>query len=165
MVLTRSKYQETFLYFTHFLSFYRFLKRQEFPNHARVTLHLPKKPGSCKDNTEAKAIDPVQHLYSYRWKQYIYIYAVNKKGVSQKTRRLMGENSVSFQMFLIRYCLLLHLVQKAKFLCSSNVRAILRCLSFFCVGVACAEAKIWKKKQWKKPSWDTSLGAISRVFH
>ena len=50
----------------------------------------------------------------------------------------MDENSVSFQMFLILF-LLLHLVQKAKFLCSSNVKAILRCLFG---GGACAEAKI-----------------------
>ena len=61
----------------------------------------------------------------------------------------MDENSVSFHLLLI-LCLLVHLVQKAKFLCSSNVKAILRCLFLFGVffwggvgvGGACAEAKI-----------------------
>ena len=49
----------------------------------------------------------------------------------QKAKRLMDENSVSFQIFLILLSsVLLHLLQKAKFLYSSNVKAILRCLFF-----------------------------------
>ena len=60
----------------------------------------------------------------------------------QKTRRLMDENGISFQMLIL--CLLLNLDQKAKFLCSSNVKATLRCLFFEGGGEACAEAKIWR---------------------
>ena len=41
----------------------------------------------------------------------------------------MDEDSVSFQLFLIP-CLSLYLVQKAKLLCSSYFKAILRCLVF-----------------------------------
>ena len=65
----------------------------------------------------------------------------------QKTKRLMDVNTVSFQMLLI-LCLLLHLVQKAKFLSSSNAKAIIRCLAFlffFWGGGACAEAKLWSR--------------------
>ena len=54
----------------------------------------------------------------------------------QKPRCLMDEHSVSFQMFLILLSFIT-LGSKAKFLCSSNVEAILRCLffgSFFFLG-------------------------------
>ena len=62
----------------------------------------------------------------------IYLRRQQERGLMQKARRLMDENSVSFQMFLFS-CLRLHLVQKGKFLCSNNVRAILRSLGFFSV--------------------------------
>ena len=62
----------------------------------------------------------------------IYLRRQQERGLMQKARRLMDENSVSFQMFLFS-CLRSHLVQKGKFLCSNNVRAILRSLVFFSV--------------------------------
>ena len=57
----------------------------------------------------------------------------------------MDVNSVSFHCSSF-CCLLLPLVQKAKFLCSSNVKTILRCLDYF-GGGACAEAKVWRLKK------------------
>ena len=54
-------------------------------------------------------------------------------GLMQKTMRLVDENSVSFQMFLI-LLFSLHLVQKAKFLYSSNVKNVFRCLVFWIFG-------------------------------
>ena len=44
----------------------------------------------------------------------------------------MDENSVSFQMFLILLSpITLGSAWKAKFLCSSNAKAIFRCVGFF----------------------------------
>ena len=55
---------------------------------------------------------------------------MNKKGVSCRNQGVSW-TKIAF-LFKCSYfsCLLLHLVQKAKFLCSSNVKAILRCLFF-----------------------------------
>ena len=59
-----------------------------------------------------------------------------------QTSKMLSHSLTAFLTYL-RYYLLLHLVQKAKFLSSSNVKATLRWLSFFGgVGGGCAEAKI-----------------------
>ena len=78
-------------------------------------------------------------------------YAVNKKGVSYRKQGVMDENSICFQVFLILLSFIYsHLVQKAKFLYSSNVKAILRCLGFCCFlffwggGSNCTEAKFFQ---------------------
>ena len=59
--------------------------------------------------------------------------------------------SSSFVIYESLHGCTFHLVQykKAKSLCSSNVRAILRCLGFFffCAEGACAEAKIFSEKK------------------
>ena len=61
---------------------------------------------------------------------YMYIYAVNKKGESKASHGRKWR----FFSNVLNTRLLLHLVQKAKFLCSNNVRAILRSRGFFCTG-------------------------------
>ena len=66
----------------------------------------------------------------------MYFYAVNKKGVSCR-KRGVSRTKIAFLFKCSSFsCLLLHLVQKAKFLCSNNVRAILRSLFcfVFCTG-------------------------------
>ena len=74
----------------------------------------------------------------------------------QKTRRLIEENSVSFQMFLI----LLSFIAVGS---ESQISVFKQCQSnthmsvFFGGGRACAEAK--------KTAYGTSLGSISRFFH
>ena len=60
----------------------------------------------------------------------MYIYAVNKKGVSC-TKQGVSWTKIAFLFKCSQFsCLLLHLVQKANFPCSKKVRAILR--SLFC---------------------------------
>ena len=75
----------------------------------------------------------------------VYLRRQQERGLMQKARRLIDENSVSFQMFLI----LLSSVtlgsesQISVFKqCQSNTwKSVLFC---FCTGRACAEAKIWR---------------------
>ena len=63
-------------------------------------------------------------------KDYKYIYADNKKGVSC-TKQGVSWTKIAFFFKCTQFSsLLLHLVWKAKSLCSNNVRAILRCLGF-----------------------------------
>ena len=81
-------------------------------------------------------------------KLVINIYAVNKKGISCR-KQGVSWTKIAF-LFKCSYfsCLLLHLVQKAKFPCSKKVRAILRSLFcfvlFLCTGGACAKKKLHK---------------------
>ena len=90
----------------------------------------------------------------------MYIYAVNKKGISCR-KQGFSWTKIAFLFKCSKFsCLLLHFVQKAKFPCSKKVGAILRSLFFFLFvrggggggrGGACAEAKIRKKKLHKAP--------------
>ena len=62
---------------------------------------------------------------------FVYIYAVNKKGDSCR-KQGVSWTKIAFLLKCSKFCcLLLHLVQNAKSLYSSNVKAILRCLVFW----------------------------------
>ena len=63
----------------------------------------------------------------------------------------MDQNSVSFQMSQFS-CLLLHLVQKAKFPCSKKVRAIRR--SLFCF------VSLYGGEHAQKPKLHKALGSV-----
>ena len=41
------------------------------------------------------------YLYTYKLNIHTYLHRQQERGLMQKARRLMDENSVSFQMFLI----------------------------------------------------------------
>ena len=56
------------------------------------------------------------------------IYAVNKKGVSCRKQGVLWTKIARLFNCSEFSCLLLHLIQKGKFLCSNKVRAILRSL-------------------------------------
>ena len=61
---------------------------------------------------------------------YIYLRRQQERGLMQKARRLMDENSISFQMFL-NLLSFITLGSESQIPCSKKVRAILRCLFCF----------------------------------
>ena len=72
---------------------------------------------------------------------------LTRKGVSCRNQGVSW-TKIAF-LFKCSYfcCLLLHVVQKAELLCTSNVKAIIRCLFLYGGGGACAEAKIFSVKK------------------
>ena len=76
--------------------------------------------------------NPARYIYIYL-AGYIYIRRQQERGLMQKARRLMDENSVSFQMFLILLSFIT-LGSETIFLSSSNVKITLRCLFVFLWG-------------------------------
>ena len=91
---------------------------------------------SCPGINRAKCFrtGPKRYCCSKGAEPYIHIYAVNKEGVSCR-KQGVSRTKIAFLFKCSQFCcLLLHLVQKAKFLCSSNVKAILRCLFFLFFG-------------------------------
>ena len=63
---------------------------------------------------------------------YVYLCRQQERGLMQKARRLMDENSVSFQMFLILLSFIT-LGSESQISVFNNVRAILRSLGVFFV--------------------------------